>query len=508
MRTDNGELLRHLQELSSALDLNQPDVAIILAAGHGKRIKSETSKMLHLVWGVPTVVRVAEAARRGLGSNNQILVVGIKAREVADAVGPAENRAFVYQPEQNGTGDATRIALERIPAGDYRGNVFIFPGDMGLLDADSVREFKESFVANPCDMMVLTGSYEGDPYLNYYGRIVRVPEKDVEGRSAGDDFGKVIEIKEHRDILALSDHSPYEVVFNGRRYHFSKEDLLNTREFNTGVYAFRAVPLSRHIRELDADNVQGELYVTDLIALFNRHNLSVKASPARDNRRVLGFNVKSVLKEMEAIAREDVYNRLKDLISIEDKDDFFIADEVVEQIIELDREHAPLDIVIGKGVHIGPNVRLSKGVVLKNQAVLDGNIELGERVVIHESVHLSTYPHQRLVVGRNSEILQGDIVKGNLTIGENCRIESSVNMTGSDEFPTRIGDNVLIKGTSYIFGSIIEDDVWVEHSVLKCKYVERTVRKDGTIQPVRYVIPLPEGLDSIHDLSRSPGGKP
>jgi bifunctional UDP-N-acetylglucosamine pyrophosphorylase/glucosamine-1-phosphate N-acetyltransferase len=138
--------------------------------------------------------------------------------------------------------------------------------------------------------------------------------------------------------------------------------------------------------------------------------------------------------------------------------------------------------------------------VIHNHAYLDGNVHVAERVKIHNHVHMSTYPHQVLEVGENSEILQGDIVKGNIVIGRNARIESSVNMTGSDEYPTRIGDNVLIKGTSYIFGSQIEDDVWVEHSVLKCKYVERTVRKDGTVQPVRWVIPLPEGLDSIRNL--------
>jgi bifunctional UDP-N-acetylglucosamine pyrophosphorylase/glucosamine-1-phosphate N-acetyltransferase len=48
---------------------------------------------------------------------------------------------------------------------------------------------------------------------------------------------------------------------------------------------------------------------------------------------------------------------------------------------------------------------------------------------------------------------------------------------------------------------VIESGIWIEHSVLKNKYVERTVRKDGSVQPVRYVLPLPEGLDSIHELS-------
>jgi len=351
-------------------------------------------------------------------------------------------------------------------------------------------------------MMVLTSIYKGDPEQNYYGRILRVPETDFDGRSSGEDAGKVIEIKEHKDILSLDEKEPYVTQFNGRKYAFTREELLNLREFNTGVYAFRAAPLRKHINALRKDNVQGELYVTDLIAIFNNKGLTVRASVTEDENSVLGFNVKSVLKHMESIARQAAYEKLKDIITIADRDDFFIADEVIEQILELDEKEGPLDISIGQGVYIGPNVKLSKGVVIKNYAHLEGNIVLGDHVVIHEGVHLSTYPHQTLRIGARSEILQGDIVKGNLTIGENCRIESGVNMTGSDEYPTRIGNNVLIKGTSYIFGCIIEDDIWVEHSVLKCKYVERTVRKDGTVQPIRWVIPPPQGLDSVHPLEK------
>jgi bifunctional UDP-N-acetylglucosamine pyrophosphorylase/glucosamine-1-phosphate N-acetyltransferase len=495
-----SEMLDYLRSLSSNLDLTSDSLAIILAAGHGKRIKSETSKMLHKVWGVPTVVRVSNSAKEGLGSDNQVIVVGIKAKDVADSVGTNNHRTFVFQAEQKGTGDAVRTALQSISNGKYGGHVYVFPGDMGLLDAEAVQKFRNDFLANACDMMVLTGFYEGNPQNNYYGRILRVPKKDLSGRSSGDDFGKVIEIKEHKDILALKTDEIYQVDYKGRTYGFSKEDLINIREFNTGVYAFKADKLLTHIDQLKADNVQGELYVTDLISIFNKNGLTVKASEAEDNRTVLGFNVKSVLKEMENIARERVYDKLKDIITIEDKDDFYIADEVVKQIIELDQKSAPLDIVIGKGVYIGGNVKLNKGVQIKNHAYLAGRIILGEQVRIQENVHLSTYEHQIMRIGRNSEIYQGNIIKGNLEIGENCQIESSVNMTGSDDFPTRIGNNVIVKGTSYIFGSIVEDDVWIEHSVLKCKYVERTLKKDGMVQPVRYVLPLPEGLDSIKEI--------
>ena len=71
----NHEVDAHLANLSSDIDSNSDSLAIVLAAGHGKRIKSETSKMLHEIWGVPTVVRVANSAKQGLNSTNQIIVV-------------------------------------------------------------------------------------------------------------------------------------------------------------------------------------------------------------------------------------------------------------------------------------------------------------------------------------------------------------------------------------------------------------------------------------------------
>ena len=502
MKEQAWEISTKLQELSAALDFDSPNLAIILAAGHGKRIKSEKSKMLHKIWGVPTVTRVASAAREGLETSNQILVVGIKALDVAKALGKSEHRTFVFQESQKGTGDAVRVGLLPLLSDNYAGAVYVFPGDMGLLDSRAIRDFRRDFETNACDMMVLTADYQGRPEDNYYGRIIRVPAKDAAGKTTGGDAGKVIELIEHRDLLASDPQKPQRIQFNRREYEFAREELLAIPEFNTGVYAFKCGPVRNYIDSLQTNNAQGELYVTDLIAIFNQNGLAVRASRAKDYNTVLGFNNKSVLKEMVAIARNKAYDRLKDIIMIEDKDDFFIADEVIEQIIGLDIAHAPLDIVIGKGVHLGPCVRLNKGVMIKSRAELDGNIHLGENVVIHENVHLSTYPHQTLTIGKNSCILQGDIIKGNLTIGENCQIESGVNMTGADESPTRIGNNVLIKGTSYIFGCIIEDDMWIEHSVLKGKHVERIVRRDGSVQPVRWVLPLPEGLDSIHSLEK------
>ncbi|KAA3616431.1 MAG: multidrug transporter [Calditrichaeota bacterium] len=499
MENNIKEIEAHLNRLSRPLNFNEKNIAMVLSAGHGKRIKSETSKMLHEVWGVPTVMRVARAAQFGLDCDNQIIIVGIKAVDVANACGARNNRSFAYQAEQCGTGHAVKIGLQKLDGHVHDGNIYVFPGDVGLLSKDVVSTFRQDFENTVCDMMVLTSLFRGKPEDNYYGRIVRVPEKDDQGKDSPES-GMVIEIKEHKDILALPDDKPYTITYHDRKYSFSKQQLIAINEFNTGLFAFKATALTEKINHLKEDNVQGELYITDLIHIFNQDGLTVGAAATKDENAVLGFNVKSVLKQMENIARDSVYDKLKDTITIADRDDFFIADEVVEQILEMDKTSGPLDIEIGKGVYIGPNVKLNKGVVINSGAELVGNIVLGEYIVIDQGVNLSTYDHQVMRIGSNTEIFKGDIIKGNLIIGNNCRIESGVNITGSDDYPARIGNNVLIKGTSRVFGCTIEDDVFIEHSVLKFYYVERTVRKDGTIQPIQWVLPQPLGLDSIRQL--------
>jgi bifunctional UDP-N-acetylglucosamine pyrophosphorylase/glucosamine-1-phosphate N-acetyltransferase len=456
--------------------------------------------MLHEIWGVPTVLRVANAASTGLETLNQIIVVGIKAREVAEKTGKAPNRSFVYQKEQKGTGHAARVALSSLVSYQNLQDIYILPGDMGLITPEVVHQLKTEFEKSDHGMMILTGNYSGDIQENTYGRILRVPEFDAEGKPSGADRGKVIEIKEHKDILALQDGKDYEIFYNKRCYRFSKNDLVKLREYNAGVYAVSYRHLSNFINRLTPDNVQGELYLTDIISLFNQNGISVGAYTVNDDSAVIGFNVKSVLGEMEAIAREKVWKQLRDIIFIEDEDDFFIADEVVHQILTLDAKQPPLDIEIGKGVHIGKNVRLSHGVSIRSGSSLDGNIIIGKDTKIHERVSLSTYSNQTMVIGKNCTIMRGDMLKGNVQIGDDTSIESSVIITGSDEFPTIVGNNVTIKGTTYVFGSVIEDDLFIEHSVIKCKKVERTIRKDGTIQPVRWVMPPPQGLDIISNL--------
>lgn len=486
-------------QFSSKLAATTKEVAVILAAGHGKRIKSQRSKMLHKIWGVPTVQRVFNACISGIRKVNTIIVVGIKAEDVMQAVGNRNNTCFAFQESQNGTGHAVQVALKKIRNKSFDGTVYVLPGDMGLLDEKTIKSFRQEFINSNSDMMVLTGIYEGDPVENSYGRIIRVKDKDEFGIPSLD-RGKVIRIMENKDIHALPDDRPFRIKYDDRTYSFTKEELIENNEYNSGVYAFKYSRLKELIKLLSSDNVQKEIYITDLIGLFNEHGYAVQAVSPEKQYVVMGFNNKSVLKEMEAIARKIVYEKLKDVIEIEDPDDFFIDDEVVESILKMDKKNIPLDISIGSGVYVGSGVKLNYGLELKRNVKAWGNVHFGKKVVVRENAQLSTFPHQTFKIGDNVEIFWGDIIKGNIKIGDNSRIESSVNMTGSDEHPLTIGKKVLIKGTSYLFGSRIGDNVNIEHSVLK----QKKIKNGGDVS---FYLPETEGIENISDLPGAGGVK-
>jgi bifunctional UDP-N-acetylglucosamine pyrophosphorylase / glucosamine-1-phosphate N-acetyltransferase len=289
-----NEILKQIDELSSQFDLKCREVAIILAAGHGKRLKSEKSKMLHTILGTPTVERVYNACKEAVNGINIVVVVGIKAPDVLVAMGKRDTTVFAYQEVQLGTGHAVQVALtelENIPDDTI---VYILPGDMGLIDAETIQKFRSEFLKSGTDMIVLTGLYEGNPEDNYYGRIVR----------AKDESENVIQIMEHKDINSLSSIEPYTVEYKGKIFSFTKEELLKNNEYNSGVFAFRYGKLKETIGELKSENVQNEIYLTDLIDIFNKKGYSVSAMPAEKNYVVMGFNTQEVLHEMNEIARK------------------------------------------------------------------------------------------------------------------------------------------------------------------------------------------------------------
>ncbi|MCK7525986.1 MAG: hypothetical protein MZV64_54440 [Ignavibacteriales bacterium] len=110
---------------------------------------------------------------------------------------------------------------------------------------------------------------------------------------------------EFKDILALPDDKPYQVTYRNKTYSYTKKELIETNEFNSGVYAFNYKKLIELINNLSSNNAQNEIYITDLISLFNQKGYSVGAVSPTNQYVVMGFNDKSVLKEMDEIARRE-----------------------------------------------------------------------------------------------------------------------------------------------------------------------------------------------------------
>jgi len=493
----NDSLHNLVISCSSSFDNAKNETAVILAAGHGKRIKSQTSKMLHKIWEVPTVERVYNACAKGLSNSNIIIVVGIKAEEVIKAVGKKNWVSFAYQEVQNGTGHALQVALDNIK--DYDGTVYVFPGDMGLIDEETIKFFKEEFEKSNADMMVLTGIFDGVIEDNYYGRILRVKEKDAKGVKSKDE-NKVIEILEYKDILNLDHEKPYSVIHYNRNYKFTKQELLENCEFNSGVYAFKYKPLAGLINKIQNNNVQKEIYLTDLIGLFNSNGYSVEAISPKEQYVLMGFNNKSVLKEMNTIVRKQTYEKLKDIITIDDENDFFIEENVVDEILEMDKEGIPLNIQLGKGVYIGKNVKLNYALKLSKNVFLEGKIVFGKNVVVKENSQISCLYGQNISIDDDVEISSGNFIKGNVHIGKNSKIKSGVRISGSDRIATHIGSNVTVKGVSNIAGSYVGDNIIIEHSVISRKKILKPEGIKSEYYYVKYILPEAEGSDAVIDL--------
>jgi bifunctional UDP-N-acetylglucosamine pyrophosphorylase / glucosamine-1-phosphate N-acetyltransferase len=452
MSENNSELVKKIiLEYSSPFESEKKDASIILAAGHGKRIKSDTSKMLHKIWEVPTVNRAVDACLKGIPGSNIIVVVGIKAEEVIKSVGKNVQTSYAYQEVQHGTGHAVQVALENIP-NDFDGTIYVFPGDMGLIDATTIKFFKYEFENSKSDMMVLTGIYEGQIEENHYGRIIRVKGKDAKGVKSRYK-GRVIQIMEYKDILGLDKKEPYLTKYKKKPFKFTRAELLDNREFNSGVYAFKSKPLFELIKKLQNNNAQGEIYITDLIALFNDNGYNVEAISPVDQFVLMGFNNKSVLKEMDGIAQKLIYEKIKDIVLVDDPNDFFIAEDVVQNFLERDKNGEILDIEIGKGVYIGTGITLASKIKLMKNVRLEGNV----------------------------------------TIGENVFVDLGTQIYGSDEYPCTIGDKVKFRGINYIVGSQIGSDSVIMHSILV-----NTEVSDGSI--LKFIVPEAVGKENISNL--------
>ncbi|MBD3232549.1 MAG: NTP transferase domain-containing protein [candidate division Zixibacteria bacterium] len=239
--------------------------AIILAAGKGKRMKSDLPKVLHKLNGKPIVDYVIDNVRSA-GYNKVILVIG-HGRELVKKELSDRDLEFAIQAEQLGTGHAVKCAEPFLT--EFDGTVLVLAGDMPLISPTTINKLTDTHAHSKAAATVLSVKL---PDPTGYGRIVR------------NERGEFIRITEERDATP---------------------DIKRINEVNTGIICFDAKPLFEAIALLRCDNEQGEYYLTDCIEIYVDKGVKVSAVVADDYREGMGINSIDQLKEVEAILRED-----------------------------------------------------------------------------------------------------------------------------------------------------------------------------------------------------------
>ncbi len=246
----------------------KPRAAIILAAGKGKRMNSDLAKVLHHVSG-KSLIDNALSALIGLCVSKTVVVIGHQGeaveRSLAGKFGDL-NIQFCWQRDQRGTGHAVQQTAAIFS--DFSGSILVTAGDVPSISNKTLRTLFELHESKNASATCLSAEF-ADP--TGYGRIVRKPGTD-----------QLLQIIEHRDA------SP---------------EVLKIQEINSGIFCFSAPDLFSALEEVRDDNSQGELYLTDVIAILNRRGKLCLVSLAEDPNEVRGVNSLEQLQELEELMK-------------------------------------------------------------------------------------------------------------------------------------------------------------------------------------------------------------
>ena len=434
--------------------MSKVELVIVLAAGEGTRMKSNSAKVLHEIAG-RSIIENLLAAVMPLEAKNLSIVVGAHKEEVVEHLSQIAPKAkTVVQEKRDGTGGAAQLALAE-HKGD--GTVLILAGDTPLLTNQTLSEFLEVHEKGNYSASVLTALL---PDPTGYGRIIR-----------GDD-GVILKIVEEKDATD------------------SEKDI---DEINTGVYLFDSKTLREVISKLKNNNSQKELYLTDVISLVNAEGKSAHAVLSNDYTETLGINDRTQLAECAAIMRDRInHQHMLNGVTIIDPTTTWIDFNVK---IESDVVIYPGTAISGdshikSGAVIGPRTTLVECQVGQSASVVES---FATKSTIGNSAKVGPYTYLRKgtvlaneskagafveiknsTVGKGSKIAHLSYV-GDAQIGEESNIGAAtvfVNYDGEQKHQTKIGDQVRIGSDTMLVapvtvgdgaytaaGSVINEDV-------------------------------------------------
>jgi bifunctional UDP-N-acetylglucosamine pyrophosphorylase/glucosamine-1-phosphate N-acetyltransferase len=372
----------------------QPPTALIMAAGHGTRMRSALPKVLHPVCGRPMVGWVIEAARAA--GADPVLCVTRPGEGVAEAL--PDGARPVEQREGEGTGAAVLAAAAEI---DPAATLVILSGDHPLVSSELVAELVETHRREGAAATMLT-TEELDPAG--YGRIVRGPDGSVE---------RIVETKHTEGVPA---------------------EELAIREINIGLYAFESGTLVETLREVGETG--GEIYLTGVFPLLRERGLKIAAHTTRDTSSAMGVNNRVDLMAVEAAARRRLIERHA-LAGVS-----FTAPETV---------------TLDATVEIGPDTTIGAGVGLHGSTRIGAGCELGPHTTVHDSAvgDRSRVIHSYLTgceLAAGASVGPFAYLRPGARIGDGAKVGTFVEIKNSD-----IGAGAKVPHLSYIGDADVGD---------------------------------------------------
>ncbi|CDE89581.1 TPA: bifunctional N-acetylglucosamine-1-phosphate uridyltransferase/glucosamine-1-phosphate acetyltransferase [Candidatus Gastranaerophilales bacterium HUM_20] len=317
--------------------------AVILAAGKGTRMKSNTPKVLHKIFEKPLLGYVLDNVKNIV--NESFVIVGHHAEEVTEYVQKEyKNAKTVLQTPQLGTGHAVSMVCPSLE--NFDGQVIILCGDTPLITEDTLKKFIDYHNSNNSDLTVMSTIFENPAN---YGRIIREKDNSL------------------KCIVEEKDATPEQKA---------------VKEVNAGIYCLNWNKIKQAFCQLTSNNAQGEYYLTDIIEWGKKNNLNVNAYIMENNEEIYGINSRSNLATATKLMNKRKLNKLMDNgVTIVDPDSTWISEDTE---IGADTTIYPATYIEGKN-KIGNNCKIGPCAHLRGDVEIADNCKIGNFVEVKKA---------------------------------------------------------------------------------------------------------------------------
>src|SRR6478672_9914200 len=382
---------------------------VILAAGQGTRMRSDTHKVLHPIASRPVLLHLLDGVD-ALGAEKRVVVVG-KGREQVEKAIAGRDVIIAVQTEQKGTGHAVQQAEQAL--GDYDGPVLVLYGDTPFVEAETVRRMIDRLNGDGGPGVVVLASQPADPLR--YGRIIL---------GQGDRIAKMVEYKDATD------------------------EEREVRLCNSGMMAVRSSDLFRWLSQVGNDNAAGEYYLPDIVniaAAEGREAVVIEGDPYE----AAGVNSRAELAHLELEwQRRRREQALEDGATLIDPESVWFAFDT-----KLGR-----DVTVEPHVVFGPGVSVADGATIHAFSHIEG-ATIGPKASIGPFARIrpGTRLGEKSKVGNFVELKKAEVAEGakvnhlsyvgDASIGANANIGAGTitcNYDGFGKYRTVIGAGAFI----------------------------------------------------------------